>query len=291
MKYATAAATLLPLAWAANIDARAGKDTKFNISQLKAECDSDKGKCSYNLEVATGDSDSTTSCKAETTTSQLGAAPETKCGPYALSVSKTHDGSLIFIVDQGSKGLTGSFNVNAKELQADQSYKDGSAFDVAAKATLPITDADEETVGTSAVGAPLTTDAPKPSMIASHGAVDPPQATAKASSVASQDGAATAGSSGASSGAASTGSPMTASSIPSTAVSGISTMVTATAAPTAGGSAAGSDESSSTSGSGESSTSDSESSSSASPSEESGATRQSAFAGIMAVVGLMAFAF
>lgn len=45
MKYATAAATLLPLAWAANIDARAGKDTKFNVSNLETECDSDKGKC------------------------------------------------------------------------------------------------------------------------------------------------------------------------------------------------------------------------------------------------------
>ncbi|KAK6856325.1 hypothetical protein PG995_006512 [Apiospora arundinis] len=286
MKYATAAATLLPLAWAANIDARAGKDSKFNISKLEAGCDSDKGKCFYNFEVGTGDSDSTTSCKAETITSTLGAAPETKCGSYSVSVAKPHDGGLLFIVDEGRKGLTGSFTVYPKDLKEDgdkKTYKDGSVFNVAAKATLPITEAAGEAEDdiSSAVGSAVSTATDKVSTIASHAAMMPPTATAKASSIASHVGAAQG-----SSGTAATGAPMTASSIPSTAVSGVSTMVKATSSPTASGS---SDEASSTS---DSKASSSSSSSSASSTEEaSGATRQSAFAGVMAIVGLVAFAF
>ncbi|KAK6840233.1 hypothetical protein PG987_006099 [Apiospora arundinis] len=279
MKYATAAATLLPLAWAANIDARAGKDSKFNISKLEAGCDSDKGKCFYNFEVGTGDSDSTTSCKAETITSTLGAAPETKCGSYSVSVAKPHDGGLLFIVDEGRKGLTGSFTVYPKDLKEDgdkKTYKDGSVFNVAAKATLPITEAAGEAEDdiSSAVGSAVSTATDKVSTIASHAAMMPPTATAKASSIASHVGAAQG-----SSGTAATGAPMTASSIPSTAVSGHFF-------PTASGS---SDEASSTS---DSKASSSSSSSSASSTEEaSGATRQSAFAGVMAIVGLVAFAF
>ncbi|KAK8109449.1 hypothetical protein PG999_007586 [Apiospora kogelbergensis] len=305
MKYATAAATLLPLAWAANIDARAGKDTKFNVSNLETECDSDKGKCYYNFKVATGDSDST-SCKAETMTSSLGAAPETKCGPYAVSVAKPHDGGLIFIVDEGKKGLTGTFTVypsDLKKVDSDggerQSYKGGDAFDVAAKATLPIAGGasaggdedkdDDKATTTAAASKGDATESAKPSTLMSHvGAASKAAPTetesAKASSLASHAGAA---SQPAPTGASSTGgdkSVAPVSSIAATGVSGVKTMVTATASPTA----SGSDKSSSSSDSTETSSS---SSASPSESESSGATRQSAFAGVMAVAGLIAFAF
>lgn len=45
MKYATAAAAILPLAWAATIDTR-GQDSKYSVSQLESTCDSND-KCSY----------------------------------------------------------------------------------------------------------------------------------------------------------------------------------------------------------------------------------------------------
>lgn len=44
MKYATAAVAVLPLAWAATIDTR-GQDSKYNVSELEAACDSND-KCS-----------------------------------------------------------------------------------------------------------------------------------------------------------------------------------------------------------------------------------------------------
>ena len=200
-------------------------------------------------------------------TSSLGAAPETKCGPYAVSVAKPHDGGLIFIVDEGKKGLTGTFTVypsDLKKVDSDggerQSYKGGDAFDVAAKATLPIAG------GAASKAAPTETESAKASSLASHaGAASQPAPT----------------------GASSTGgdkSVAPVSSIAATGVSGVKTMVTATASPTA----SGSDKSSSSSDSTETSSS---SSASPSESESSGATRQSAFAGVMAVAGLIAFAF
>ncbi|KAK8137312.1 hypothetical protein PG984_005252 [Apiospora sp. TS-2023a] len=290
MKYATAAAAVLPLAWAASIETR-GQDSKYNVSQLEAACDSND-KCSYNFKIATGDSDAT-DCSMKSLM-KMGAAPETKCGPYAVSAMKPHDGGLIFLIDQAGKGLSGTFTAYPKDFKSGDddktmSYNGGASFDVAAKAVnLKVAEGDDETPST-------TGGAPKVSSIASHAAMDPPDSTtsAKLSMISSVGvgggpvmGSTTKVASGDST-AVPTGSLKVASSGAPTAASGGSTMATATATDSSSSSSSTStsDESSSSS-----SSSDSDSSSSSSD-ESSGATRQSAFAGVMAAVGLMAFAF
>ncbi|KAK8044190.1 hypothetical protein PG993_004214 [Apiospora rasikravindrae] len=303
MKYATAAAAVLPLAWASNLELR-GNDTKYNISKLEASCDSDD-KCSYNMQIATGDDSDSTSCSLKSVM-KLGAAPESECGPYTVSAVKPHDGGINFLVGQSKKGLKGVFTVYPKDMKKTESddgevlsYKGGDAFDVSAKASGPAKSDDDD-------------EAPKVSTIMSHAAMDPPQATSKLSSIMSvgapQDLPT----------AAPTGTLKVASSAAPTAASGASgasTMVTATATGSSSSpssTAASDDDSSSSSGSSSSDSSSSGSSSSGSSSsgssgsetsssdssassdssdESSGATRQSAFAGVMAAVGLMAFAF
>lgn len=247
----------------------------------------------YNFQIATGDSDST-DCSMKSVM-KMGAAPETKCGPYSVSAMKPHDGGLIFLIDQPTKGLSGTFTAYPKDLKSVKSddgermsYKDGASFDVAAKAVLKVADGDDET--------PSTTGAPKVSSIASHAAMDPPSATtsAKLSAISSVGGgggpiAGTTKVASADSSAVPTGSLKIASSAAPTAASDGSAMATATATDSSSSSSStsASDESSSSS-----SSSDSDSSSSSSSSDESsGAARQSAFAGVMAAVGLMAFAF
>ncbi|KAK7952945.1 hypothetical protein PG988_013639 [Apiospora saccharicola] len=288
MKYATAAAAVLPLAWAASIETR-GQDSKYNVSQLEAACDSND-KCSYNFKIATGDADAT-DCSMKSLM-KMGAAPETKCGPYAVSAMKPHDGGLIFLIDQAGKGLSGTFTAYPKDFKSGDddktmSYNGGASFDVAAKA-VKVAGGDDETPSTTG-GA-----GPKVSSIASHAAMDPPESTASAklsmiSSVGVGGGpvmGSTTKVASADSTAVPTGSLKVASSGAPTAASGGSTMATATATDSSSSSSTStSDESSSSA-----SSSDSASSSSSSD-ESSGATRQSAFAGVMAAVGLMAFAF
>lgn len=232
---------------------------------------------------------------------KMGAAPETKCGPYSVSAMKPHDGGLIFNIDQASKGLSGTFTAYPKDLKSVKSddgermsYKGGAAFDVAAKA---VGDDKED-------GAGSTTAAPKVSSIASHAAMDPPQATTSAklsaiSSVGDGSGPVMGGTTkveSADSTAVPTGSLKLAPSAGPSAASGGSTMVTATATDSSSSSksTSTSDDSSSSSSSSSSSggsSSDDSSSSSKSDDESSGAARQSAFAAVMAAVGLMAFAF
>ncbi|KAK8045769.1 hypothetical protein PG996_013833 [Apiospora saccharicola] len=290
MKYATAAAAVLPLAWAASIETR-GQDSKYNVSQLEAACDSND-KCSYNFKIATGDADAT-DCSMKSLM-KMGTAPETKCGPYAVSAMKPHDGGLIFLIDQAGKGLSGTFTAYPKDFKSGDddktmSYNGGASFDVAAKA-VKVAGGDDETPSTTG-GA-----GPKVSSIASHAAMDPPEsstASAKLSMISSVGvgGGPVMGSTtkvaSADSTAVPTGSLKVASSGAPTAASGGSTMATATATDSSSSSS-----STSTSDESSSSASSSDSASSSSSSDESsGATRQSAFAGVMAAVGLMAFAF
>ncbi|KAK7943538.1 uncharacterized protein PG986_012651 [Apiospora aurea] len=301
MKYATAAAAVLPLAWAANIDARG--DTKYNISKLEASCDSDD-KCSYNMQIATGDDSDSTSCSLKSIM-KLGAAPESKCGPYTVSAVKPHDGGINFLVNQGDKGLKGVFTVYPKDMKKTESddgevmsYKGGDAFDVAAKASgAPAkTDGDKSSDDD---GDKTEADAPKVSTIMSHAAMEPPSGTTKLSSIASVgapiDELPT---------AAPTGTLKVAPSAAPTAGSGGSTLATATATATGSSSSAtsssaasddddkssSSSSSSGSSGSSSSGTETSSSDSSASSDESSGASHQSAFAAVMAAVGLLAFA-
>ncbi|KAK7912289.1 hypothetical protein PG985_014770 [Apiospora marii] len=299
MKYATAAVAVLPLAWAATIDTR-GQDSKYNVSELEAACDSND-KCSYNFKIATGDDGESTDCSMKSLM-KMGAAPETKCGPYSVSAMKPHDGGLIFNIDQAGKGLSGTFTAYPKDLKTVKSddgermsYKGGAAFDVAAKAVNIKAD-DEKDGDDDKEGS--TTAAPKVSSIASHAAMDPPQATSSAKpsmifSVGDGSGpvAGTTKVESADPTAVPTGSLKLAPSAAPSAASGGSTMVTATATDSSSSSKSTSASDDSSSSSSSSSSSDKSDSSSSSDDESSGAARQSAFAAVMAAVGLMAFAF
>ncbi|KAJ5611351.1 hypothetical protein N7510_008070 [Penicillium lagena] len=112
MKY-TIAAALLPVAWAANIDARQATDLKYEISDFGAACSPDSiYSTSNNPEFKQG-------CDPMATTvdGELPALSETQCGTYTISVAKSDDGGLVLTVNSDMEALTGTFTIPSDDLK------------------------------------------------------------------------------------------------------------------------------------------------------------------------------
>ncbi|KAJ5811918.1 hypothetical protein N7474_008219 [Penicillium riverlandense] len=139
MKFTTVAA-LLPLAWAAKIDAT---DLKYEISDFSAACTPKSIYCFYEISISTSNNPKfTQGCDVMGTSDngELPAVSETQCGTYTVSVAKSGDGGLVFTINSDMEPLTGTFPISSDDLTTTESggstvqlYTGDSTFTIDAK--------------------------------------------------------------------------------------------------------------------------------------------------------------
>ncbi|KAI0140358.1 hypothetical protein BJ166DRAFT_598179 [Pestalotiopsis sp. NC0098] len=123
MKYTTVAA-LLPLASAANVNARQDTGIKFEVTDFTAACTSDSDYCWYGISLVTSNNpEFGQSCQAmgNSTDGHLPAVPETQCGTDEISVATTDDGGLVLTVSGDNGRLTGTHTISSDDLKTETS--------------------------------------------------------------------------------------------------------------------------------------------------------------------------
>ncbi|KAF7533146.1 hypothetical protein G7054_g7333 [Neopestalotiopsis clavispora] len=124
MKYTTAAATVLPLALAAELSSRQLTDITFELSDFKASCEDYNGYGGYDY-YCTPDFGIGCDVSGSSTDGTLPAVPEMGCGTYKVTVETKNGGGLYLTVYLRMDEVIGTHVIDASDL-ATTEEADGS---------------------------------------------------------------------------------------------------------------------------------------------------------------------